>query len=248
MQVINKFTSPNYSNRSKEIKYIILHYTELPLGEALRRLCDPIAEVSSHYLLGASGEIFQLVDDADKAWHAGKSFWKGEEALNDNSIGIEIDNLGNGDFTPEQMSSCIELCNLLSKRYNIDPSRVIGHSDIAPDRKIDPGIFFNWQKLADNGLGIWPSMEYSSSAEVLLNFGDTGKKVEKMQQNLKLLGYKIDITGKFDDQTNCVVRAFQSHFNPAVIRKKGINFYQDYSSKYSWDRSSDQILEDLLNF
>jgi N-acetylmuramoyl-L-alanine amidase len=224
-----------------------LHFTALSFDAALNALCNPASEVSSHYLIKATGEVFQLVDDHYKAWHAGKSFWQGETALNDSSIGIEIDNLGNNDFTPQQLSSCIELCESLKKRYNIDPSCIIGHSDIAPDRKIDPGIFFNWQKLADHSLGIWPSEEHFGFSEILLNFGEQGKEVESLQQNLRQLGYKIDMTGKFDSQTNFVVRAFQSHFNPAIIQEKGIEFYLDYSSKYSWDSVSDKILRDLLS-
>lgn len=136
------------------IEYIILHYTEMSFEDAVERLCSPKYEVSAHYLIHKNGEIFQLVNDEDIAWHAGVSYWRGKERLNQNSIGIEMDNLGNTPFTEAQYDSLISLCKELMKKHKIPAENVIGHSDIAPDRKVDPGIFFDWQKLAREGIGM----------------------------------------------------------------------------------------------
>jgi N-acetylmuramoyl-L-alanine amidase len=145
MLINNKFASPNFSKRSKLIEYAILHFTEMPFEGSLARLCDKAYEVSAHYLIKEDGEMFQLVDDKNVAWHAGVSSWCGQDKLNQNSIGIELDNLGDREFSKVQMNSCIELCKILAKKYDILAENFIGHSDVAPARKIDPGIFIDWK-------------------------------------------------------------------------------------------------------
>lgn len=240
------FSSPNFSARIKPIEYIILHFTEMSFEGALARLCDKNSEVSAHYLIKENGEIFQLVQEKNIAWHAGKSSWHGKEKLNQNSIGIELDNLGNKAFSKAQMDSCIELCKALSAVYNIPKENFIGHSDVAPERKIDPGIFFNWELLYREGFGIWPTIKPSSLNVILYEFGAIGENIGKIQSKLKKLGYNIEITETFDQQTNYVIRAFQSKFCPYTIKELGLEYYGNLDSKYSWDLHSDNVLNALV--
>ncbi len=150
--------SPNFGDRrGQSVQLIVLHYTAMASAEAaLERLCDPGPEVSAHYLIGKDGRIWQLVQDDRRAWHAGAGSWSGEADVNSRSIGIELDNSGVEPF-PEALMSSLEgiLVNLL-KLHGLTLSSVIGHSDMAPGRKIDPGPRFDWQRLALQGLSIWP--------------------------------------------------------------------------------------------
>ena len=245
MLINANFTSPNFTDRKKPIEYIIVHYTEMPFNLALNRLIDKEAEVRSHYLIKEDGEIFRLVADDKIAWHAGKSFWKGQSALNQNSIGIELDNLGNNKFSREQINSCLTLSKVLVQKYSVPSINFIGHSDVAPDRKIDPGIFFDWQFFANNDLGIWHDVSRLEYKE-LYYFGDKGDMIRKLQHNLAQLGYKIEESAEFDMQTNYVIRAFQSKFYPSLILKRGVNFFNDFESIYSWDSVSEEMLAKLL--
>lgn len=250
MYINTNFSSPNYPLRTSKIEYIILHYTEIPLQDALARLTDIKSEVSVHYLIKEDGRVLQLVDDYKIAWHAGKSSWKNFTQLNHHSLGIEIDNSGTSEFSAIQIESCIELCRYLVNKHNINPTNVIGHSDIAPDRKIDPGILFDWQMLAKQGLGCWHNLEYSQDLAntILYKFEQQGKEIIKLQQDLKNLGYKLNISGKIDIQTSNVIRAFQAHFCPRLIwNKGGIDFYRNLTSTYHWDSFSQQVLQKLLS-
>ncbi|KAL5719555.1 N-acetylmuramoyl-L-alanine amidase [Ranunculus cassubicifolius] len=246
MKINKDYSSPNYSTRTKKIEYIIIHFTDMPFQESLETLCDPKAQVSSHYLLREDGEIFQLVDPRFIAWHAGVSSWHGLEKLNENSIGIEIANSGTEEFSKQQMVTVVELCKVLSAQYDIPKINILGHSDIAPNRKIDPGVFFEWKLLAEHNLGKWYDIEIPKTSEILFSFGNEGSKIRNMQEKLGKLGYKIEVTGKFDWQTNYVIRAFQSHYNPDIILKKGISYYRDLQSVYEWDECSQEILESLI--
>lgn len=245
MLINNNFPSPNFSMRIKPIEYIIIHFTEMEFESALYKLTSLEAEVSAHYLIKEDGEIFRLVDDDKIAWHAGKSFWRGESALNQNSIGIELDNLGKNKFSPKQINSCLNLSQLLKQKYNIPFRNFIGHSDVAPARKIDPGIFFDWQFFAQNGLGIWHDVA-NSRGQIMQQFGNINKDVAKLQAGLARLGYFVEINGEFDMQTNYVVRSFQSKFYPEIIHEKGIEFYYNFDSKYSWDSVSQEMLDRLV--
>lgn len=202
MNIITNILSPNFDERPLGCshRFVILHYTEMLFDDAISKLCDKNAGVSAHYLIKKTGEIYNLVLDKYKAWHAGSSCWKGLEKLNDHSIGIEIDNMGNEPFTKQQMDSCIVLCHFLMQKYHIPRENVLGHSDIAPDRKLDPGMFFDWKLLDKNGIGI-PCKHDIKDLSI----------VEK-QQYLKDMGYKIEVTGELDEQTNYVIRAFDMHF------------------------------------
>ncbi|WP_346504501.1 N-acetylmuramoyl-L-alanine amidase [Terasakiella sp. SH-1] len=128
--------------------------------EALERMRDPGAEVSAHYMIEEDGRIFQLVKEADRAWHAGVAFWRGHSNINARSIGIEIVNPGHEwgyrAFPEAQLTSVINLCQDILSRHPIEARNIIGHSDIAPTRKTDPGELFPWQRLAENGIGLWP--------------------------------------------------------------------------------------------
>lgn len=211
--------SPNFNQR---IFNLVLHYTALDLETSLKVLTDPKREVSAHYLIPETDidgqrKIFQLVQDKERAWHAGVSNWKNRSGLNDTSIGIEIVNLGYTDkdgkrtwypFTDYQIESVIEISKIIIERYQIQATNIIGHSDIAPRRKLDPGPLFPWKKLYKNGIGAWydeKSLEIQPNAKI---------DIQRLQKNLRTFGYAINITGKFDQQTRTVVQAFQMHFRP----------------------------------
>lgn len=245
MHISYEFKSPNYDERPAPavIDFIILHYTEMTFEGALDRLRDADAKVSCHYLIKEDGKIFQLVNDEMRAWHAGKSRWQGREALNDCSIGIEIDNSGVIPFADLQMAACISLCKALMDKHRIPSCNIIGHSDIAPNRKLDPGIYFDWQRLADQGLGIYSGDD--SSLRDYKASETTEFEVFNVQAKLASIGYDLNITGQWDNKTNAVIRAFQAHFCQKALRKKGIEFYRNMNSKYLWDEESDKRLHSL---
>jgi N-acetylmuramoyl-L-alanine amidase len=161
MQIIQN-PSPNCNARDgHEIDMLVLHYTGMKSGaNALDRMCDPTAEVSAHYMIEEDGRIFQLVDEEMRAWHAGKSYWRGHTNINQRSIGVELVNpgheLGYRDFPEVQIQSAIALCRNIVKRHAIPARNVVGHSDIAPARKEDPGELFDWKRLAKKKIGVWP--------------------------------------------------------------------------------------------
>lgn len=215
--VIDKnHSSPNVNPR---IFSLVLHYTALDFKASLNALTNLKAKVSAHYLIpekqmNGKRQIFQLVDEKERAWHAGDSQWQSRTNLNDTSIGIEIVNLGYSDkngkrlwfpFTDYQIESVIKLAKIIIARYKIHPTRVIGHSDIAVGRKVDVGPLFPWKKLYENGVGAWfdeEKIEYTTNEIDITN----------LQKNLQIYGYAIEITGKLDRQTRAVLRAFQMHF------------------------------------
>lgn len=244
------FPSPNYEVRQKEIKYVIFHYTELPFERAVKKLTTKAdsANVSAHFLVKKDGEVFQLVSEDKVAWHAGLSYWRGEDKINHNSIGIEIDNLGREEFTEAQIDSCLKLCAYLKEKYSIETGNFLGHSDIAPSRKIDPGFYFPWKLFADKGFGIRCLEGYQKDANMILyRFGEEGEGVKAIQVNLQKLGYKIDISKKFDEQTNYVVRAFLSRFCPEDLQSSvGIEGYFNLKKEYYWDEKAQFILDSLI--
>ncbi|WP_324740017.1 N-acetylmuramoyl-L-alanine amidase [Tsuneonella sp. CC-YZS046] len=145
--------SPNWNERALPISMVVLHYTGMrTAAEALERMCDPAAEVSAHYMIDEDGTVHRLVDEAKRAWHAGKSYWRGVTDVNSASIGIELVNPGHEwgyrPFTGAQMDSLIPLLGAIVKRHDIPRANVVGHSDIAPARKEDPGELFEWERLA----------------------------------------------------------------------------------------------------
>lgn len=150
--------SPNFSDRRGGARpsLIVIHYTAMDSSAAARaRLCDPAAEVSAHWLISETGVAEQLVDEALRAWHAGAGCWAGLADVNSHSIGIELANRGTHPFPEPQMTALEQLLRDIMRRWSIPVSGVIGHSDMAPDRKSDPGPRFDWQRLARQGLAIW---------------------------------------------------------------------------------------------
>lgn len=237
MQILRNFHSPNYDSRDNSpIEYIILHYTEISLEDAISKLCNKESKVSTHYVICANGEIEQLVDDEHRAWHAGESYWQGKEGLNKYSIGIEIDNLGNTPFSDKQMQSCVSLCKHLMQKYDIKRENVLGHSDIAPRRKIDPGIYFDWAYLAKHGIGLWYDMSLIKPSSY---------ECEEVQKSLFKLGYRIEITGMWDKQTSDVMRAFYAHFYNMPLLDLGHDIYSDLDMEYTWDPRANTILREL---
>jgi N-acetylmuramoyl-L-alanine amidase len=213
--LINKnHPSNSFDERSsQEIKFLILHFTAQDCQTSLRLLQD---QVSVHYLVSSQpAEVFQLVDEDKKAWHCGESFWAEMVGLNNSSIGIEIVNLdGNINFYPsEQIEAVMELCKQIIARHKISPECVLGHSDIAPLRKDDPGSLFPWRLLYKNGIG---AMVDDCDVEKLVATISIPNALE-LQQSLAKYGYKIDLTGVFDEQTTMVFNAFRRHFCPELI-------------------------------
>ena len=199
--------SPNHDARpdGQAIDLLLLHYTGMPTGAAaLERLCDPAARVSAHYLVEEDGRIFQLVSESRRAWHAGVACWQGAQDINARSIGVEIVNPGHEfgyrPFPPEQMAAVKLLALDIVARHPISAARVLGHSDVAPLRKEDPGELFDWRALAAAGIGLWPE---SGSAAVLESA--VGKA-------LKRIGY-----GYTEEDLPAVIRAFQRRFRPGAV-------------------------------
>lgn len=150
--------SPNFGKRRDDLRpeLVVLHYTAMKdCASAARALCDPKREVSSHYLIGRDGEVLQLVPEPMRAWHAGVGEWRGASDVNSRSIGIELDNDGASPFSEPLMRALETLLPTILTRWKIVPERVIGHSDMAPGRKIDPGRRFDWQRLARQGMAVW---------------------------------------------------------------------------------------------
>ena len=220
--VIEHRLSPNFDNRACAISHIILHYTDMADCEAaLARLCDAAAKVSAHYLIRRDGHIFQLVDEAARAWHAGVSFWQGETDMNSASIGIELDHDGHKDgkmeaFPEAQMAALISLLQEVTARHAIAPQNILGHSDVAPGRKIDPGEAFDWATLSEAGFGLWPDNVPIEDVPSLA-LGSEDKAVAPLQKALAAIGYQITADGVFGPQMQAVISAFQRHFRPTKI-------------------------------
>ena len=217
LRIDRSHPSVNHDNR---IQFIVLHYTSASLDRSLALLTH--GEVSSHYLIGdQSATIYQLVDENRRAWHAGDSQWQGRTWLNSSSIGIEIVNQGYRDtptgrvwypYTEAQIKALIALLKDIVKRNGIEPRHIIGHSDIAPLRKLDPGPLFPWKRLADEGLGIWPDARAVAQQQARFAMNPPG--IAWYQQQLARLGYAVEQSGEFDVATKHVLAAFQMHFRP----------------------------------
>ena len=212
--------SPNFDARTAPPEILVLHYTGMPSGEAaLARLRDPEAKVSSHYLVEEDGRIFRLVAEERRAWHAGVSFWKGARNLNGLSIGVEIVNPGHEfgyrAFPDAQVAAVIELVADIRTRWTIEDSRIVGHSDVSPERKDDPGELFPWKRLAQAGHGLW--VEAPPAPGLPLAQGDEGAGVFALQAGFTRLGYDLPPSGRFDAATKSVVIAFQRHWRPANV-------------------------------
>lgn len=209
--------SPNVEERRNGWRpnMVILHYTGMSSAEgAIHWLANPESGVSCHYVVDEAGVITQMVSEHARAWHAGASRWHGECDVNSMSIGIEIQNLGHErgypDFPSSQMQAVAALCRDIAARNDIPPERFLGHSDIAPGRKSDPGEKFDWAYLAREGVGHW----VAPSADLRLPCGDAAVMLAEVMELLRVYGYGIDNPGR-DDWPKALVRAFQMHFRPA---------------------------------
>lgn len=249
MNIIPRF-SLNFNARPLEpISLLVLHYTGMRTAqEALLRLCDPAAQVSAHYVVDEDGTIYQLVEEEMRAWHAGVSCWRGRENINDLSIGVEIVNPGHEfgyrPFPAAQMEAVAALCNDIVERHPaIEPRNVVGHSDIAPERKEDPGELFDWAWLASRGVGLWPGQdsgignresgeENSMRQEARLENRASpeprpmGRAGGETRGQLQDFGYSMENMEK-------TILAFQRHFRPASLTGH-------------WDEQCDTILAKLL--
>jgi N-acetylmuramoyl-L-alanine amidase len=215
--------SPNHDARPKggPVDILVLHYTGMKTAdEALARLTDPAARVSAHYTIGSDGRVFAHVPEDRRAWHAGVSYWAGEQNVNARSIGIELVNPGHEfgyvPFPREQIGALIDLARGILARHPIPSHRVIGHSDVAPARKTDPGELFPWKQLAEFGVGLWPS--------------GNGVK-DHAPEDLTRFGYGLPPDVQVPQPI--VITAFQRHFRPT--RVDGV-----------WDSECAQILGALL--
>ncbi len=215
--------SPNREPRrdGRQPDMLLLHYTGMESAEAaLDWLTREESKVSCHYLVDEDGRITQMVRESERAWHAGQSLWSSETDLNSCSIGIEIHNQGHDfdyrDFPETQMRAVIALCGDILGRHAIPPHRVLAHSDIAPGRKRDPGEKFDWQMLAEAGIGLWvPPAEITDDGA--LGPGDENPSVLEFQQQLAAFGYGVETTGTYGKGLESVVQAFQRHFRPERI-------------------------------
>lgn len=217
--------SPNFNDRQPingtvGVRHVVVHYTGMKSrDEALERLCDPAAKVSAHYLVDQDGTVFSLVPEERRAWHAGISFWRGVRDLNSTSIGIELCNPGHDwgyhTFPEPQITALKDLLGGIRTRHGLSPANVLGHSDIAPSRKIDPGELFPWHELAADGFGLWPE----EAAPVPGHPDLTGAF-----RRLSEIGYAVPTTPEegsdilnVESAATDVIRTFQRHYLPRQV-------------------------------
>ena len=221
MKIITNI-SPNHSKRKrslKDIKFIIIHYTGMQSEvAAIKRLKNLKSKVSCHYLINRKGKVIRMVDDTYIAWHAGKSRWKNFVNLNKNSLGIELVNKGHQfgyqAFSNQQIKSLISLCKVLKKKFSIKKENFLGHSDIAPLRKSDPGEKFPWKKLNLHGLGRW----YKKNNK---NLKVNTSNIESLFfKNLKKLGYNYFSVHKKSSNDKKIIKSFQMHYLPNNVTGK----------------------------
>ena len=208
--------SPNHDERMLPVSMVVLHYTGMKTAqEALERMCDPEAKVSAHYMIDTDGTVTSLVPEDRRAWHAGKSYWRGITDVNSASVGIELVNPGHEwgyvPFTDDQMIALMPLLADIVERYDVPRANVVGHSDVAPGRKQDPGEKFDWKRLHEAGIGLLVDPAPVSGGR-FLSEGESGTPVAALQSMLAMYGYAIEASGDFDMKTRQCVTAFQQHF------------------------------------
>jgi len=212
--------SPNFNRKSRKkssIKAIVIHYTGMrSQNEAISRLCSPKSKVSSHFLIGQHGKVYKLVDENKVAWHAGTSCWGRFKNLNKNSIGIELVNRGHQfgytNFKKKQINKLIQICKKLIQKYKIKKQNIIGHSDISPSRKIDPGEKFPWRKLAINKIGNWHNFNQNLLKKSRRVKASKNEKI-KFANNLRKIGYCFNGEKNYKN----TVKAFQRHFRKELV-------------------------------
>ena len=238
-----RFVDVASENQSSRIEHVVVHFTSADFAQSMRMLTERSGRpVSAHYLVPESGDptyphrrlrVYRLVDEEHRAWHAGRSYWNGDKALNGSSIGIEIVNrsacapvaLGNEpdppedrcefhDFDVEQINLVIDLMlDILQRHPGIDPVDIVAHSDIAPDRRLDPGPRFPWRRLYEHGIGAWYDDDTLDRYHERFKAQPPGLSL--LQRGLRAYGYDVDDTGEHDPRTEDALRAFQMHFRPS---------------------------------
>ena len=219
--------SPNFSfpkRTKKEIKFIIIHYTGMKSeSAAINRLCNENKNVSAHYFIKSSGKVVSLVPDLYEAWHAGKSTWKKTKSLNKSSIGIEIHNPGHShgykSFSSKQLISLKKLLKMLIKNYKINLQNILGHSDISPERKKDPGEKFPWKKLANSGLATWHKVSKKKLKKNRLKKLDKDEE-KNFLENLFIIGYNKIKGPNLKSNKKFIIKAFQRRFRQSLINGK----------------------------
>jgi N-acetylmuramoyl-L-alanine amidase len=201
---------------------LVLHYTGMEsAAAALDRLCDPQSQVSAHYVIDEDGTAWRLVDEAMRAWHAGDSAWKGATDVNSRSIGIELVNPGHEfgyrPFPEAQIDALIALARDIVARHAIPPGNVVGHSDVAPSRKRDPGELFEWRRLARAGVGQFPTRPSIAARLDTGPYGDEQVMLNEAQTRLARIGYAVAVTGRADAASEAVLAAFQRRYRPKRI-------------------------------
>ncbi|RPE72073.1 N-acetylmuramoyl-L-alanine amidase [Pacificibacter maritimus] len=220
--------SPNFGDRRGGVRpdMIVLHYTAMNCAQdALARLCDPEFEVSAHYLIDSDGRIVQMVDEAKRAWHAGAGAWGNVSDVNSHSIGIELSNAGTTPFAAAQMDALESLLAQIMRRHKIKPERIIGHSDMAPARKIDPGPRFDWHRLARQGFGVWPAPA-----------GALAVDQDAFLQALNLFGYHCE-----DQKADVILSVFRDRFRPrheGPLDEIDMALAHDLAQRFPVDRAS----------
>ena len=202
--ILNTHQSPNFGPRKGVSRpdMVVIHYTAtVSTNAAVATLCDPQAEVSAHYLIDQTGEVLALVPEKMRAWHAGAGQWGAITDVNSHSIGIELSNAGDEPFAAAQMDALEELLSGIFDRWDIRPERVIGHSDMAPGRKIDPGTRFDWRRLARSGFGVWPEecVETGDFEQSMRAFGYTAPQTQEQLLNSFRLRFRPYANGPLDD-------------------------------------------------
>ena len=220
--------SPNFNpkkRKANQIKFLIFHYTGMKTEKvAIKRLIDTKSQVSSHYLIKQNGEVITLVPDLYIAWHAGKSKWNKYESLNKNSIGIEITNPGHSfgykKFPKLQILSLIKLTKFLISKYKINKKKILGHSDIAPERKKDPGEKFPWKYLSKHKIGYWHNINQKILIKNRMLKIDNIHKI-LFYKNIHKIGYPKKITKNYEDEKNKylikIIKAFQRKYRPEIV-------------------------------
>ena len=253
MKFIEKYKSLSFGIRKKDssLNYIIIHYSAIKsYKEALSYLSERKNKVSSHFFINKSGEIFYLVDLKNRAWHAGRSYWKGIIDINSESIGIEMDNSGHHydfeNYNPKQIKSLIRLLKYISKRFNINKQNVLGHSDISPYRKIDPGERFPWKKLNKNNLSFLPNKLLRNKKNKIERYLE--KKIDNRNKKYRLLymlnkiGYDIRAAKKDKKKYYMLIKAYQMHYRQSLISGKlDLETYNLILSHYNEVLTKDQF-------
>ena len=216
--ILHNFKSKNFDSRKYKIQFIVLHYTETEnLEKAIDLLTSKKRKVSSHFVVDTDGQIYNLVSESKRAWHAGESSWKGLQDMNSRSIGIEIVNPGEKklkNYPKAQIKQLINLIHFLEEKFKIPFYNILGHSDIAPYRKIDPGKHFPWKELHKKKIGLWVEIN------PIINRSLYEKESNEFIQNLYKIGYQYPKQNNFKTNSVMIINAFHRHFVPKLVGQK----------------------------